>query len=100
MKTITICGSMKFADEMIKSAVQLELSGNNVLMPIIPTSNVALTDEEKVALGNAHKEKIRISNAIFVVDVEGYIGSSTKSEIELAKKLSKEIIYYSDIIKD
>lgn len=100
MKTITICGSLKYKDEMIKSAIQMQLSGYNVLMPIIPTNNISLTEEEIFMLGNAHKEKIRISNAIFVVDVEGYIGSSTKSEIELAKKLSKEIIYYSDIIKD
>ena len=41
-----------------------------------------------------HKEKIKLSDAIVVVNVDGYIGSSTKSEIEYAKSLNKEIIYY------
>ena len=41
-----------------------------------------------------HKEKIKLSDAILVVNVDGYIGNSTKSEIEYAKSLNKEIIYY------
>ena len=44
-----------------------------------------------------HKEKIKISDAILVVNVNNYIGSSTKSEIEYAKSLGKEIIYYTDL---
>ena len=41
-----------------------------------------------------HKEKIKLSDAIVVVNVDGYIGSSTKNEIEYDKSLNKEIIYY------
>ena len=44
-------------------------------------------------------EKIKISDAILVVNVNGYIGDSTKSEIEFAKSLNKEIIYYTDLIR-
>ena len=44
-----------------------------------------------------HKERIKLSDAILVVNVNDYIGSSTKSEIEFAKSLNKEIIYYTDI---
>lgn len=44
-----------------------------------------------------HKEKIKLSDAILVVDVNGYIGNSTKSEIEFAKELGKDIIYYGDL---
>lgn len=40
-----------------------------------------------------HKEKIKISDAIYVVNVGGYIGTSTKYEIEYAKSLGKEILY-------
>ena len=47
-----------------------------------------------------HKEKIKLSNAILVVNVDGYIGESTKSEIEYAKALDKEIIYYTDIVNN
>ena len=44
-------------------------------------------------LEKMHKEKINLSDAIFVVNVDGYIGESTKSEIEYAKEHNKEIIY-------
>ena len=45
-----------------------------------------------------HKERIRISDAILVVDIDHYIGSSTQGEIEFARALGKEIIYYTDIV--
>lgn len=43
-----------------------------------------------------HKERIKLADAILVVNVDGYIGSSTSKEIEFAKSLNKEIIYYTD----
>ena len=46
-----------------------------------------------------HKEKIKLSNTILVVNVGGYIGNSTKSEIEYAKSLNKEVLYYTDLVK-
>ncbi len=94
-KIITICGSLKFQEEIIKTAIKLELEGYTVLIPIIPiTNNLSLTSEEKTILGQIHKERIKISDAIYVVNLNNYIGSSTKSEIEYAQKLNKEIIYY------
>ncbi len=94
-KVITICGSLKFKDEMIKSALKLELEENVVLMPIFPVdgNKDSFSDEQFNMLGKMHKEKINLSDAIFVVNVGGYIGSSTKSEIEYAKEHNKEIIY-------
>lgn len=102
MKIITICGSLKFKDEMMKIAEKMELDGNCVITPIYPTNpdKDAYTDEEADMLDKMHKEKIKISNAILVVNVDNYIGSSTKSEIEFAKTLNKEIIYYTDIINN
>ncbi len=101
MKVITICGSLKFKDEIIKAALQLELEGNIVLTPIFPINNeeISFTEDELIILGKMHKEKIRLSDSIFVVDVNGYIGSSTKSEIEFAKSLNKEILFYTDLIE-
>ncbi len=95
MKIITICGSLKFKDEMMKVAMQMELNENIVLIPIFPMSDdkIVLTEEESTILGKMHKEKIKLSDAIFVVNVNGYIGNSTKSEIEYAKTLNKEIMY-------
>lgn len=102
MKVITICGSYKFKKEMIDIAEKLTLEGNCVLMPneLSRNSKDDYTLEEALMIDKMHKEKIKLSDAILVVNVNGYIGSSTKSEIEYAKNLNKEIIYYMDILKD
>ena len=55
------------------------------------------TKEEGNLLGNMHKEKIKISDGIFVINVDGYIGESTQSEIALAKSLHKEVKYLEEI---
>ena len=48
-------------------------------------------------LDKMHKEKIKLSDTILVVNVGSYIGESTKSEIEFAESLNKEIIYYTEL---
>ena len=100
MKTITVCGSFKFAKEMETITERLELEGNCMLTPIKLTrpNKESYTKEEGLIIEQMHKEKIKLSDAILVVDVNGYIGSSTKSEIEFAKELGKEIIYYHDLV--
>lgn len=79
----------------------MDLQGNCMLSIVYPTRTDKddYTEEEKVVLREMHKERIKISDAILVVNVDNYIGSSTKSEIEFAKSLNKEIIYYTDLIK-
>ena len=102
MKVITICGSMKFINEMMEVSEKVELEGNVVLMPIYNPSRPskeAFTKEEVAILDQMHRERIKLSDAILVVDVNGYIGESTKGEIEFAKSLNKELLYYSDLIK-
>lgn len=99
MKIITICGSLRFKDEMMKISEKMELAGNCIITPIYPTKpdKDAYTEDEALMLDKMHKEKIKLSDAILVVNVDNYIGSSTKSEIEFAKSLNKEIIYYTEI---
>lgn len=102
MKIITVCGSLRFVKEMMKITEQMELQGNCMLVPIYDSSKPnkdAFTQEEALILDKMHKERIKLSDAILVVDVDGYIGKSTNSEIEFAKSLNKEIIYYTDLIK-
>lgn len=100
MKIITICGSLKFQNEMMKISEVLELKGNCILTPIYPTRNSKndYTKSEILMFDKMHKEKIKISDSILVMNVDNYIGSSTKSEIEFAKALGKEILYYTDLI--
>ena len=103
MKIITVCGSLKFKEEMMREAIRLELEGNIVLTPLFPLKEEDMpTKEEGDLLGNMHKEKIKISDGIFVINVfvinvGGYIGESTQSEIALAKSLHKEVKYLEEI---
>ena len=96
MKIITICGSLKFKNEIMKITEEMTLRGNCVLSIVYPTKK-AYTDEEKQIFGAMHRERIKISDAVLVVDTDNYIGSSTQNEIEFAKALNKEIIYYTNI---
>jgi len=95
VKIITLCGSYRFKSEMTKVAEELTLKGNCVLTPIDLTRSGqdAYTAEEIFTFKAMHKEKIRLSDAIFVVNVDGYIGDSTRSEIEYARSLGKEILF-------
>lgn len=101
MKIITVCGSFKFKDEIMKVAMKMEVAGNVVLTPIFPidVNKDYFTEEQLIMLGKMHKEKIKLSDSILVVNVNNYIGDSTKSEIEFAKSLNKEIIFYTDLLE-
>ncbi len=100
MKIITICGSYKFKDKMAEVAEIMTLAGNCVLTPneLTRDSKDDYTEEEAQMIDMMHKEKIRISDAILVVNVGGYIGKSTQSEIEFANSLGKEVIYYNQVV--
>ncbi len=94
---------MKFIREMMEISEKVELQGNVVLMPIynpLRPNKEAFTNEEIIVLDKMHRERIKLSDAILVVNVDGYIGNSTKSEIEFAKSLNKEIIYYTDLLDE
>lgn len=98
MKIVTLCGSLRFKKEMMEVAEKLALLGDCVLTPVYPTSeNSVRTKEQLIKLMEAHFKKIELSDAIFVVNVNNYIGESTKLEIEYAKKLGKEILYYTNV---
>ena len=100
MKIITVCGSMKYKKEMMEITEKFALEGNCMITPIYLTKSTKdeYTAEDSITLGKIHREKIKLSDAILVVNVDTYIGGATKSEIEYAKSLNKEIIYYTDLI--
>ena len=98
MKIITLCGSLKFKNEMMIVAEKMALKGNCILTPVYPIlENCERTDEQLKKLKEAHFKRIELSDTILVMNVNGYIGNSTNLEIEYARKLEKEIIYYTDL---
>ena len=102
MKIITVCGSYKFKDEMIQITEKMTLMGNCMLTPneLTRHGKDAYTKDEALMIDKMHKEKIKLSDAILVVNVNGYIGNSTNSEIEYDKLLNKEVLYYTDLINN
>lgn len=92
MKIITLCGSMQFENKMIEIAAKLELEGNVVIQCIYFPQNKKLSNFELELLSKLHYKKIEISDAIYVVNINGYIGEATKNEIEYARSLNKEIL--------
>lgn len=98
-KIITLCGSIKFKDEFIKIQEKLTLDGNIVLTPNffnnIKKENI--DEKTKKMLDEMHKQKIDMSDKIYVINARGYIGESTKSEIEYAKGKGKKISYLESI---
>ncbi|MBP3702015.1 MAG: hypothetical protein J6I64_08990 [Lachnospiraceae bacterium] len=100
MKIITVCGSYRFQKEMKEITERLALQGNCMITPIELTqpSKDAYSEKERALLAKMHRKKIDLADAILVVNVGGYIGTSTKIEIEYAESQQKEILYYTDWI--
>ena len=95
MKTYTLCGSMRFEKEMQEAAYYLETQkGFNILQCIYTVADSKPTAEELRALELAHYQKIDISDGIYVLNIDGYIGESVRKEIVYAQQHGKEIIYH------
>ena len=86
---------------MMIVAQKMALDGNCILTPTYPVlENIKITEAQHSKLKEAHFKRIELSDAILVVNVNNYVGDSTNIEIEYAKKLGKEIIYFTDLMKN
>ena len=102
-KVITLCGSTRFKDEFLKAQKELSLQGNIVIsvglfghsgdQEVWENMDEGTRTKTKEMLDDMHKRKIDMADEIFVINVDGYIGESTKSEIEYAKKNGKKVNY-------
>ena len=93
-KVVTLCGSVRFWDKIQEMYEKLELENEYAVIGITPhVMNRDFTEYEEDLLDEMHRIKIDLSDAIFVVNVNGYIGKSTREEIEYAKQKGKEIMY-------
>ena len=105
-KVITLCGSTRFKDEFLKVQKDLTLQGNIVISvglfghsgdsEVWENMDEGTLTKQKEMLDDMHKRKIAMADEIFVINVDGYIGESTKSEIEYAKSLGKKVNYLED----
>ena len=92
-KVITFCGSSRFRELFHKLASEYTLMGWIVLMPHCYYENDSRPDLKDL-LVDIHRDMIKMSDAVLIVNKNGYIGKSTEEEIKFAKALYKEIKYY------
>jgi hypothetical protein len=99
-KVITLCGSTRFKDEFMEVQKRLSLAGNIVISVGLfghSGDHEVWDDGVKEMLDDMHKRKIDMSDGIYVINVGGYIGSSTRTEIAYARAHSKSIEYLEPI---
>jgi hypothetical protein len=99
---ITLCGSSKFKEDFIRVQKELTLDAKIVItvglfghadMPEIMGTDI------KTMLDELHKKKIDISDSIYVINKDGYIGESTRNEIEYATAHNKRIYYMEQSVR-
>jgi hypothetical protein len=95
-RVVTLCGSTRFRAAFVDITRRETMAGRIVLAPgVFGHSGDPLTDEDKRGLDDLHKRKIDMSHEILVLDVGGYVGESTRSEIAYSVETSKPVRYLS-----
>ena len=102
-KVITLCGSTRFKDAFLEAQKRLTLEGNIVISvglfghsgdnEVWENMDEGTLTRTKEMLDDMHKRKIDMADEIYVINVGGYIGVSTRSEIEYARKTGKKVRY-------
>ena len=105
-KVITLCGSTRFKDEFMEAQKRLTLEGNIVISvglfghsgdeEVWENMDEGTLTRTKVMLDDMHNRKIDMADEIFVINVGGYIGDSTRSEIEYAREHGKVVRYLEE----
>lgn len=102
-KVITLCGSTRFRNAFMEAQKRLTLEGNIVISvglfghsgdkEVWESMDEGTLTRTKEMLDDMHKRKIDMADEIYVINVEGYVGESTKSEIEYATQHRKPVRY-------
>ncbi|HET8642562.1 MAG TPA: hypothetical protein VFM37_11530 [Pseudonocardiaceae bacterium] len=104
---VVLCGSTRFHETFRAENLRLTLAGAIVLsIGCDTTADGDLTtagqlgqdpDALKARLDALHLRKIDLADRVHVLDLDGYLGDSTRREIEYATKLGKPITYLSEV---
>ncbi len=96
---ITLCGSTRFKDQFLETQKRLTLAGNIVISVGLfghSGDDEVWTPGTKEMLDDMHKRKIDMADGIYVINVGGYIGQSTRSEIEYARSQGKTVEFLEE----
>jgi len=101
-RVVTLCGSTKFYDAFQLANLKETMEGRIVLsvgsFMRSEQPPMGCTPEQKDALDELHFDKISMSDEILVLNVDGYVGESTRNEIALAIMLNKPIRWYDELL--
>lgn len=102
-KVVTLCGSTRFKDQFMEAQKRLTLEGCIVISvglfghagdnEVWENMDEGTLTKTKEMLDDMHKRKIDMADEIYVINVGGYIGESTRSEIEYARSTGKAVRY-------
>ena len=96
---ITLCGSTRFKEQFLEAQKRLTLAGNIVISVGVfghSGDDEVWTEGTKEMLDDMHKSKIDLADEVFVINVGGYIGQSTRSEIDYALRNGKTVKYLEE----
>ena len=95
-KVITLCGSTKFKEQYLEAQKRLTLEGNIVISVGLfghSGDDEVWAEDTKAMLDDMHNRKIDMADEIFVINVGGYIGESTRNEIAYAESQGIDVRY-------
>ena len=105
-KVVTLCGSTRFKNEFMEAQKRLTLDGCIVISvglfghagdsEVWENMDEGTLTRTKEMLDDMHKRKIDMADEIYVINVGGYIGDSTRSEIEYARRTGKGVRYLEE----
>ena len=98
---VCLCGSTRFFKEFMLANFNETMAGRIVLsVGFYPHSSeqahgehIGISAAQKEKLDELHKRKIDLANEVLVINVGGYIGESTRSEIDYAIAHGKPVRY-------
>ena len=106
-KVVTLCGSTRFKEQFMDAQKRLTLAGYIVIsvglfghagdQEVWDGMDEGTLSKTKEMLDDMHKRKIDMADEIYVINVGGYIGDSTRSEIQYAEEHGKPVRYYQNI---
>ncbi len=102
---VCLCGSTRFYRQFTEANYRETMAGKIVLsVGFYPHATaemhgegIGITSDKKAALDELHKRKIDLADEVLVLNVNGYIGQSTRSEIEYARANGKPLFFLEPI---
>jgi hypothetical protein len=97
---VTLCGSMRFREDLERLAAELTLAGHVVLAPTALDPSTELTAEDRARLGRVHLQKVAMADEVHIVNVGGYVGESTRREIAHARSRGVRVSFLEPPVDD